>query len=61
MSRKHYKAIAAIMADYRESIVNGHEFSEYQKFEIMLTDLINVFAADNPNFDSIRFVKATQK
>lgn len=59
MSRKHFTAIARILADYRKSIRQGHTWPEEQQFDLMLNELMNLFASDNPNFDKSRFTKAT--
>ncbi len=59
MSRKHFIAIAKVLAAYRRSIQSGHTFSAEQQFDLMIDDLMAVFRETNPNFDRGRFVKAT--
>jgi len=59
MTRKHFEAIAKILKAYRHSIQRGHTWPEEQQFDLMLNELMGLFAAENPNFDKSRFTKAT--
>lgn len=59
MTRKHFKAIAEILKAYRQSIRQGHTWPEEQQFDLMVSELMSLFASDNPNFDKSRFTKAT--
>lgn len=61
MTRKHFQAIAKVLADYRRSIQNGHTYPEQQQFDLMIDDLMGVFRETNPNFDRGRFVRATHE
>ena len=67
LSRKHYEAIAAILASNNfgtdpENMAlgfdNGHATGRAEMLESIANDLADYFAAESPNFDRERFLKA---
>lgn len=55
MTRKHFEAIAAILAEQHDHDPNSND---YLVIYDTATDLASYFATENPNFDRRRFLKA---
>lgn len=63
LSRKHYEAIAAVVAEQAAEYAGSVEdFSAGGAWAVEQTakNLATYFAADNPNFDRQRFLAACQ-
>lgn len=61
MTRKDYVAIAAALASVRPPFLNPPN-AETENVWIDCCRVVgDVFAADNPNFDRVRFVQACMK
>jgi hypothetical protein len=60
LSRKHYCAVAAIIADAEDSIKGEDDISRgrWLANEHMAAQLADYFASDNPQFDRARFLAA---
>jgi hypothetical protein len=58
MTRKDYKAIADKLNSFWSELGPGSSLD--QSFEYMLGELCRVFEADNPNFDTERFLQAVK-
>ena len=60
MTKKHYEAIAAIIASTRNNATlypsNGHARGE--TLEVTASRLADYFTTDNPRFDRARFLQA---
>ena len=60
MARKHFIAIAALLADANLAVVDEH--GNPQAADIVMCDLTHAladyFQSENPNFDRERFIKA---
>jgi hypothetical protein len=56
MSKKHYTAIADVLNKWHAHY--GPDNHETEVIDLIGTDLSEVFAADNPNFDRERFMAA---
>ena len=54
--RRHYESVAKVIASAQEG-ARGNSAEECGVSSVMLK-LTNLFAADNPNFDHKRFIKA---
>lgn len=55
MSKKHYEAIARILADARDAGTD----EAFHTVSAITVQLAKVFEEDNPRFDSQRFIDAT--
>jgi len=58
MTKKNYIAVASIFADAFDRIDKSDPRSEFHTLLDVRADLIQMFAADNPNFDRARFIEA---
>jgi hypothetical protein len=63
LSRKHYCAVAAILADPVVHVQTGPEYKSRPATPsdvriAFIHEFANMFAADNPNFDRARFLAA---
>ena len=70
MTRKHYIAIADMLARRQPYVSNDPEEEDYSygkmrgalsEWEGIRDDLCDLFKADNPNFDRQKFVEATER
>jgi hypothetical protein len=59
MTRKDYVEVASILNRLAKSI--EPKTSESKAFDIAVGDLCEMFLADNPRFDSLRFVEAVHR
>lgn len=57
MTRKHYIALAALIKDLGETLSMPDQAADIA-FADYVTDLSDLFAKDNPNFDRARFLTA---
>jgi hypothetical protein len=55
---RHYKAIAAVLADLREESMSERELAEVDRFE---AKLVRAFKADNDGFKPERFRAAAAR
>ncbi len=58
MSKKHYEAIAKALGQFEATILDR---KHQQEFNNLTGELCKVFADDNPNFVSWRFIQAIEK
>lgn len=59
MTRKHYITVAGILNDNMNAVANGNESEEvFEMIEVIGRELAEAFKADNPRFDSNRFLTA---
>lgn len=58
MTKKHYEAIGAILASYKNTPLYETDYSDYRTSEHLASDLADYFATDNKNFDRQRFLEA---
>jgi hypothetical protein len=58
MTKKHYEAIASILAKYKNAPLYEVDYSDYRTAEHIATDLSKYFATDNPKFNRARFLQA---
>jgi len=63
MTKKNFEAVAKILrhntVDVSEHSTE-HEIGRANQSELILSDLADYFASDNPNFDRARFLKASR-
>lgn len=57
MSRKDYEAIAALLRDHADTLSDPTQAPDIAVRDLM-DGMADLFAADNPNFDRERFLKA---
>lgn len=58
MTKKHYEAIAAILAKYKNPPLYETDYSDYRTTQHIAVGLADYFATDNKNFDRTRFLTA---
>jgi len=58
MTKKHYEAIAVILAKYQSAPLYELDYSDYRTAEHIANELSDYFATENPKFDRARFLQA---
>ena len=61
-SQRHYVAIAAVLAEHNMSpcLSDDAEVAAANRAAAITKDLADLFAADSPNFDRVRFGRAAR-
>lgn len=58
MTKKHYTAIAAILAKYKNTPLYEADYSDYRTMQHIAEALADYFAQDNPKFNRTMFLTA---
>lgn len=60
MSRKDYQSIAAALCETQPAVVDGDRCNDAlrNQWQATVSAIADVFAADNPRFDRVRFLRA---
>ncbi len=61
MYKRHYEALAAILAAHSETTIDSIEYygQEWLRKDVLLDKLCNWLEQENPQFDRLRFITAS--